>query len=148
MPKHARIGMTLWMKTLRLGQTKRIESMAVWIEIVKQEVAVGFLVLPTHFCRQNFCCSFCKHAFFEASVFSIVETWDFRESEKTQYGKTSLVTMLISRIIHEVSTFMSRSLGNTKQNFWTINLKCLKMSEDFCAFSVSTTFVPGSRVSQ
>ena len=54
MPKHARIGMTLWMKTLRLGQTKRIESMAVWIEIVKQEVAVGFLVLPTHFCRQKF----------------------------------------------------------------------------------------------
>ena len=43
----------LWMKTLRLGQTKRIESMAVWIEIVKQEVAIGFFVLPTYFCFAN-----------------------------------------------------------------------------------------------
>lgn len=30
-----------------LGQTKRIERMAVWIEILKQKVAVGFFVLPT-----------------------------------------------------------------------------------------------------
>jgi len=58
-----------------LGQTKRIESMAVWIEILKQNVAIGFFVLPTYFCFTNsflsskFCCSFCKHTFFEATIF-------------------------------------------------------------------------------
>lgn len=74
-------------------------------------------VLPTHFCRQNFCCSFCKHTFFEASVFFIVETWDFRESENSIRKNASCDKCNFPRIIHKLGTSMSRKFGKHEAKF-------------------------------